>query len=134
MLSPHNRISQVFAMSLNISHRQDSGNATAAKMASSQAQNACIVVESQVQEVSKSSSFTGPQLEVGVLSRYQRGVGCVWCLLGFGSQGLSEFSVLEKMLQTSEFSFWQAFLASIRLCFRLDLELMIDLRVPRAFP
>ena len=63
------------------------------------------------------------------------GDGCVWCLFGLGSPLRTlEFSVLEKMLQTSEFSFWQAFLAYIRLCFSLDLELMTDFRAPSAFP
>lgn len=57
--------------------------------------------------------------------------GCIWCVFDFGSQGLFLGSQFSKKLQTSEFWFGQALLAEIGLCFTLDVECIIEIRVPR---
>lgn len=63
----------------------------------------------RIQEAPRSSSFIGSQLaggsSVGICG------GGLYMVFGFGTQGLFLSSQFSKKLQTSEFWFWQPFLA-----------------------
>lgn len=62
----------------------------------------------RIHEVSRSPSFTVLSLKWG-LQQYLWGMGVYGAYLVLGAKDSPSSQFWEKMLQTSEFSFWQAF-------------------------